>query len=566
MAAVRAEFQERNQAMADLYEQGRTLQEIGEQFGVTRERVRQILVHLGTAVTAVEARGARREARAEELSVQVKEFLEVHRAAIVAMSEGGAKRSDVEARYALLFPEIPAAVVREAVTEAGVLFDVDVQEFAFAQCAIEAAVWYVLARDLGLAADRARAVHEMDLDEMEGVGSLLLREGVAAETVADILGLAHAARTKVSDGAVAGEEFGIAKARYDTWRESVLDELGMESSKGSTPWPPTSQTVMKRLGGGAWAQAQRALGLTPDRRGRPPGGLVYEPQDYPAALRDFLSDAARAGTPTTYQAYEIWVRTQDRAGHRRPAPASIRLYYKSWTTAKRAATADGTVQAAPRTRRTEGGLLEAASALHDARQALERFRREVSEVRPAERSAYGQQFILAFYQEYEHRRRAWIRMMIERDDTAVARRLAGSPTRNERRLLSEDPPAVDTLLPDFVIDKLGGSDPRNTDGWIRPDAQAALDSVDDAVIRRFAAFKEARNHLMHGGVEAPKLKAALAALAADDDAFALKQTITRRVLLSWLLSGGQHRVVHLAESIPELWKQMIVGEALMATA
>lgn len=190
-------------------------------------------------------------------------------------------------------------MVREAIANAKVLFDVDVQEFAFSTTAIEGAVWYALAREQGLTCDRHGAAQEMDLDEMEEMGQALLREGVEPTAVAEILGLIHAAQELVRSGA----EVGIPAARYNARRESVLEELGMESNKGARPWPPTSQTVMKRLGEGAWAKAQIALGLTPDSRGRPEGLLLFEPQDYPAAVADFLRDAQATDSPATYQGY-----------------------------------------------------------------------------------------------------------------------------------------------------------------------------------------------------------------------------------------------------------------------
>ncbi|MGR3936471.1 hypothetical protein LCH29_26715 [Streptomyces sp. BRA346] len=259
--------------MCRQYAAGRTLQEIGETFGVSGERVRQIVSNWSDAVSASDARSARREARAEQLTSQVNKFLTVHREGIAKLAEAGASRSDVEARFALLFPEVDAVVVREAIASAKVLFDVDVQEFAFSTTAIEAAVWYALAREQGLTGDRHGAARDMDLDDMEETGQALLRAGVEPMAVAEILGLIHAAQELVRSGA----EVGISAARYNARRESVLEELGMESQKGARPWPPTSQTVMKRLGAGSWAKAQVALDLTPDSRGRPEGCCCSNP-------------------------------------------------------------------------------------------------------------------------------------------------------------------------------------------------------------------------------------------------------------------------------------------------
>ncbi|MFI5522665.1 sigma factor-like helix-turn-helix DNA-binding protein [Streptomyces platensis] len=554
---------DRDLEMCRLYAAGHTLQEIGETFGVTRERVRQIVSNRSDAVSAATARSARREARAEQLTSQASEFLAVHREGIVKLAEGGASRSDVEARFALLFPEVAAVVVREAIAEAKVLFDVDVQEFAFSTSAIEGAVWYALAREQGLTGDRRGAAQEMDLDVMEEAGQVLLREGVEPTVVAEILGLIHAAQELVRSG----EQVGISAARYNARRESVLEELGMESNKGARPWPPTSQTVMKRLGEGSWAKAQVALGLTPDSRGRPEGLLLFDPQDYPAAVADFLRDAQSVGSPATFEGYSSWVQAEERSGRRRPSAESVRLHYRGWTSAKRAAIADGAAIAAPRTRE-RAGTPQAATALHHAQQEIERVLVALGELRPADRSTHLERFLKSFMQEFEFRRRGWIRAVVAVDGSAVRRRLADPALRAKHRTaLTQRPPAVSEVLTDMYLDKLGGGDPRVTDGWVRADVQAELDSVGDGTILRFTVLKEARNYLVHGSNEAcGRLEAALAGMAAVDSAFELKQSLTARILLSWLLSNEQRRLRLLLNCVPELWRSMVVGETLLAAA
>ncbi|MFF2928075.1 sigma factor-like helix-turn-helix DNA-binding protein [Streptomyces celluloflavus] len=554
---------DRDLEMCRQYAAGRTLQDIGETFGVSRERVRQIVSTSSDAVSASAARSARREARAEQLSSQVIEFLAVHQESIAKLAEGGASRSDVEARFALLFPEVAAAVVREAIANAKVLFDVDVQEFAFSTTAIEGAVWYALAREQGLTDNRHGAVQEMDLDEMEEMGQALLREGVEPTAVAEILGLIHAAQELVRSGA----KVGIPAARYNARRESVLEELGMESNKGSRPWPPTSQTVMKRLGEGAWAEAQIALGLTPDSRGRPKGLLLFELRDYSEAVADFLRDAQSTSSPDTYQGYASWVEAEERSGRRRPSAESVRLHYRGWTAARRAAIADGAKIPAPRTRE-RAGTPQAAAALHHAQQEIERVLIASGELRPADRSTHLERFLTSFMQEFEFRRRGWIRGVVAADGSAVSRRLADPALRAKHRTaLTQYPPAVSEVLTDMYLDKLGGGDPRVTDGWARADVQAELDSVGTGTILRFTVLKEARNYLVHGSTEARgRLEAALKGLAAVDPAFELKQSLTARILLAWLSSNGQRRLQLLLDCVPELWRAMVVGEMLLAAA
>lgn len=551
----------RNLEMCKLYAAGHTLQEIAEQHGVTKERVRQIVGRGSEPVSASVARSARREARAEELTMQVGEFLANHHDCVVKLAGNGVSRSDVEARFALLYPEVPAVVVREAIVEAKVLFDVDVQEFAFSVTAIEGAVWYALARELGLESDRRAAAQEMDLDELEGTGQILLREGVEPGAVAEMLGLIHTAQELVR----IGNQVGISAGRYNARRQTVLEELGMESSKGARPWPPTSQTVMKRLGEGSWAKAQVALGLTPDSRGRPEGLLMFEPKDYPAAMVDFLRDAQSVGSPTTFEGYASWVEAEERSGRRRPSPPSVRLHYRGWTAAKRAAIIGGAAVSAPR-RRERSGIPHAATALHHAQQEISRALTALSELRPAERSAHLEGALRAFMQEFEFRRRDWIRTAVSLDTSTVGRRLADPALKAKHRAaLMQSPPAVDEILTDMYLDKLGNGDPRVTDGWMGPAVQAELDAVPDGTIARFTVLKESRNYLVHGSQEARRrLQSALEVLAEVEPDFDLKQSLTARVLLTWLLANEQRRLRRLLGCVPDMWRAMVVGETLLA--
>ncbi|MGR3936470.1 hypothetical protein [Streptomyces sp. BRA346] len=204
--------------------------------------------------------------------------------------------------------------------------------------------------------------------------------------------------------------------------------------------------------------------------------------------------------------------------------------------------------------------------MHHAQQEIERLLVALGELRPADRSTHLERFIKSFMQEFEFRRRGWIRAVVAVDGSAVRRRLADPALRAKHRTaLTQRPPAVSDVLTDMYLDKLGGGDPRVTDGWARADVQAELDSVGDGAILRFTVLKEARNYLVHGSKEAHRrLEAALEGLAAVDSAFELKQSLTARILLTWLLSNEQRRLRLLLNCVPELWRAMVVGETLLA--
>jgi hypothetical protein len=549
----------RNAAMVEQYAAGATLEQIGRQFGVTRERVRQIVKKSG-ATTALEARQIRREVRASDLAANVQSFLDQHRAAITELAGSGTSRAEVEARFSLLFPEIPPSLVREALSKAAVLFDVDSQDVNFSDAVIEAGVWFALARDLDLDVDRTATFREADLAESREVAHALQREGIDTATVAEILCRIHAGRRH----ARTVEEVGLSARRYNQQREQILAELGLTSARGAAAWPPTSMTVTKRLGQGSWADAQIAIGLTPDVRGRPRGLLAFSEDDYTDAVKGFLGSARATGRAATFDGYVRWVENEERAGRRWPSGPSVRLRYTSWNAAKRVvAGSDGGGVAAARSG-PEGRLL-ATVALHDAQEAIERLLVEMAAKPVADAAVRAESFVRSFVQDFEHRRREWLRSAIMSDSLAVPRRLAAPDlARRQRTVLEAGPSALPEILTDMYLDRILSSGPRSTDGWLRPDAQAELDRVAEEPVLQFTVLREYRNLLTHGSAEArERLAAALRLLGGIDDRFTTNQPLTSRTLGRWLAGNDYARLRLLLDSVPSLWRAMVVAGALL---
>ena len=121
----------------------------------------------------------------------------------------------------MLLPNIPTAVIRDSLTRAEVIFDVKIQEYTFPTAVIESAVWYVLARNLDLRADLSIAMHQMDFTEAQEVAAVLDRQGLEAETKANILIMISNARAHAVDNSTAT----ITKKRYDELRREILDDL-----------------------------------------------------------------------------------------------------------------------------------------------------------------------------------------------------------------------------------------------------------------------------------------------------------------------------------------------------
>ena len=429
----------RDQQIVALYASGASMPDLAVQFGVTRQRIHQIIRRLEGA-DADTARAVRREAREEQQNALVQSFLDQYQDIIANLAASGSARADIEARFALLLPNIPTAVIRDSLTRAEVIFDVKIQEYTFPTAVIESAVWYVLARNLDLRADLSIAMHQMDFTEAQEVAAVLDRQGLEAETKANILIMISNARAHAVDNSTAT----ITKKRYDELRREILDDLGISSAQGVMPWPPTAQTVMKRLGDGYWAEALRNIGLTPDERGRERGLLRFTEDDYDNAVVDFLAQASVTGQAPTFDAYGEWVESEDRAGRRRPSDASVRLRYTSWNNAKRMVAASGArtpTSLHTRQRNVAGSSFVSALALHRAQDELRRFLVELTEAVPSKVSTLVEEFVTNYWQEFEYARRGWLRNIIEIDPESIERRLQqGGLSRSQRAALEQDSP------------------------------------------------------------------------------------------------------------------------------
>lgn len=380
-----------------------------------------------------------------------------------------------------------------------------------------------------------------------------------APAIADILLLVEASREYVRGN----PETGLPKHRFDTVRGEILVELGVESRKGIAPWPPTSQTVMKRLGAGAWADALSAIGLTPDTRGRPRGLLAFTADQYQDALAKFSTFAEQTGQPATYEAYGEWVDQEERAGRHWPAPASVRLRFGSWIKAKRSSAGANPMRAtAASTITSRHAASEAALALHQAQHELRQIFEKLSQIPAGEARTLVEAFVKSFVQEFEFRRRTWLRSMVASDPGAVARRLSDPQLPNKQRLLLEaQPPDVAGALTDMFIDKL--ISPRNTGGWIGVDAQAEMDAISEENVAKFMVLREARNFFTHNSVEAQaRLKARLSELSVIDSLFEINQQLTSRVFLVWLLGSNARRLRSLVECMPNIWRAAVVAETV----
>ncbi|QEH92163.1 hypothetical protein FV141_00385 [Dermacoccus abyssi] len=137
-------------------------------------------------------------------------------------------------------------------------------------------------------------------------------------------------------------ERSLSAAQYDSARADYLAEKRIAAKPGVAIWPPTSQTLMKRLGNGSWSTAMTSLGLTTNS-GRTRGTGSFSDDDYRFAVAEFLDAAAdddnRSVTSDSFAQYTAWAKARTAAGAKRPSGAAVRQHFGSWEVAKTAAQA-----------------------------------------------------------------------------------------------------------------------------------------------------------------------------------------------------------------------------------
>jgi hypothetical protein len=553
---------ERDSEIVRLYEQGLPSTQLAERYDVSRQRIDQILKARG-AIDAVQARALRSKLRESERVDGVQAFLDEHAASLRSLAISGATRAEVESKFSLLSPDTSVDIVREAIRYSRVIFDLNREEYHFGQSVVEAGVWYVLARANDLRGDLRIALSELSLEEMTEVAEALATLGVDPGGSREVLLSVAAARRQL----IATPDLTISKKRYDEQRNAALADLGLIGGRGSMVWPPTSQTVTKRLGGGYWKDALASIGITASGLGRARGLIVFEESDYEGAITDFLHHCAATGSPESFDSFETWVLNEERLSRQRPSGPAVRNYYQSWTNAKRTALTGWSVQSA-RPSATSTAASAARTALHDASSAQRAALTQLSALHERDRGAVVVAYVKDSMGIFEARRRVWFRAVVKSDPSAVARRLAAPGLKpTQRSLLEATPPDVEAVLTDMYLDRLLGSAEglRNTDGWMADEAQAELDSISAVDLSAMQVMRALRNYFTHDSAESQsRLTAAMDELGELDGRFRTDRPLTRRFICRWLLSEDGARLAALSGSVLAAWRGMLAAEAVAA--
>ena len=309
-------------------EESATLEQIGQRFNLSRERVRQILIVRGAA-TSSEIRQNRQRKIQQNDEDEVAMILATSSSVIEAAARRAKTRKEVVASIARMHPEAKAGNIEKAISASGVKFIARrVLDKRFSDLALQAALYFCAGathqvRFRGL--DYSYLVAPKMISALDPDSSgILLPSTIPFEKIVRLIGVAeHLKESKSLEP--------LSSKAYEEFRLQVWAREGWEGS-GASQWPPTNQTIQKRLGDGFWKEATRAAGF-PDslRKGRTPGPAQFSTKVYEQILEDFVSVTTVRNLRPSLREYETWRQNLLKSGRTDvPSSAAIRTKFGSW--------------------------------------------------------------------------------------------------------------------------------------------------------------------------------------------------------------------------------------------
>lgn len=312
-----------------------TLEQLGARFDLTRERVRQILKRHGAkskAEVISEAKAA--------LEVQFEAQRPVLVARLTELAVGNLlTRSQVAKTVSREYPEFPEEMIKELILSSRIPFSNAKSRasnrFSDSQLEIAVLLCFGLCYPRALqSGDYSRYVsgdHEAELKKFSTSESF--PSNIDFSSLLNAIGYSSLKREqKVLDP--------FAHVDYERRRVELWSQNGWGSGSGGKNWPPTQQTIAKRLGGGYWNDAMKRLGFPiSSKKGRPRTGYLHNRETILTSLGEFLIHCAtdNGSNSTSVRAFETWRRQASSEGVDHASAATIRATFGSWSEALHAA-------------------------------------------------------------------------------------------------------------------------------------------------------------------------------------------------------------------------------------
>lgn len=312
-------------------EDSATLETIAQRFSLTRERVRQILIVRGAASSA-EIRERRRNRKQEFDDNEVAMILAASSSVIAAAARQAQTRGEVIESVTRLHPGAKAANIEGAIDRSGAKFVARrVFDSKFSDLSLQAALYFCAGAAVNMrfrTQDFSYLVTPNMLSSLDpDATGISLPSSIPFESIVRLIGVAEHLKE-------VEQLTPLSSTAYDKFRLQVWEREGWSGS-GASHWPPTHQTIQKRLGEGFWKDATRAAGFPESpRKGRDRGPAQFSTEQYARAIADFVSNSTVRNLRPSVRGYELWRKELVDSGKRDiPSAGALRTKFGSWAKA-----------------------------------------------------------------------------------------------------------------------------------------------------------------------------------------------------------------------------------------
>ncbi len=303
------------------------LQEIADRHGISRERVRQILEQMG-AITSAEQKKLKRESEIAHMRTVEEDF----RRQAIELLKNSVGRADALEDLKRNFPELTRSQVEKMYRATGLVAlkeRATPDRFSDDQLRLAVYMCFGLQYELALSnQDYSSFVNRGIRDAVES----LAREEIFPKIIS--LGLALNAIgfffSKLGEGGL--DPF--PHKSYERVRKQIWEANDWGGESGGVRWPPTQQTISKRLGGGYWSDATDLLGFpASEKSGRARGGAASNPKLVWDALNRFVAYSIEEELSPSVKNFESWRQASSQTDQIIPSSATVRKVVGSWSSA-----------------------------------------------------------------------------------------------------------------------------------------------------------------------------------------------------------------------------------------
>ena len=259
----------RTRAMCDLYEEGLTLQAIGDIYGLTRERVRQLIKKVGGPSSDL-SRSRRIEDRGTPNRGRGRTVPHLYRDRILGEAAQGTTRSQIESLILAVEPRLNREVLQRGIERSGAEFDKGFRDdLYFSDAVVIETVWFIAGLNNDAYSMGSEPLEHLEPPSSEELTQYLQVLGLSATAISAVLRTASGAKSPSDGRGRCTHEEGVFSRHEERFQGHFWLDVG-ERGSNLAPDKPDSHGAprgwvlggryedRRTVAGGSWQAARVA--------------------------------------------------------------------------------------------------------------------------------------------------------------------------------------------------------------------------------------------------------------------------------------------------------------------